>query len=88
MPGCWWHSTWSSGICAAWGYRVTYVRNVTDIDDKIIERANENGEDFRALTQRFTGFMHEDCRALGVLDPTWSRTRRTTSDRSSRWWSG
>ena len=51
------------------GYRVTYVRNVTDIDDKIIERANENGEDFRALTQRFTDFMHEDCRALGVLDP-------------------
>ena len=51
------------------GYRVTYVRNVTDVDDKIIARANENGEDFRALTQRFTGYMHEDCRALGVLDP-------------------
>ena len=51
------------------GYRVTYVRNVTDIDDKIIARANENGEDFRALTQRFTDSMHEDCRALGVLDP-------------------
>ena len=48
------------------GYRVTYVRNVTDVDDKIIARANENGEDFRALTQRFTGYMHEDCRALGV----------------------
>ena len=51
------------------GYRVTYVRNVTDIDDKIIARADENGEDFSALTQRFTGYMHEDCRALGVLDP-------------------
>ena len=51
------------------GYRVTYVRNVTDIDDKIIARANENGEDFRALTRRFTEYMHEDCRALGVLDP-------------------
>ena len=51
------------------GYRVTYVRNVTDIDDKIIARANENSEDFRALTQRFTEFMHEDCRALGVLEP-------------------
>ena len=51
------------------GYRVTYVRNVTDVDDKIIARANENGEDFGALTQRFTGYMHEDCRALGVLDP-------------------
>ena len=51
------------------GYRVTYVRNVTDIDDKIIARANENGEDFSALTQRFTEYMHEDCRALGVLAP-------------------
>ena len=51
------------------GYRVTYVRNITDIDDKIIARANENGEDFRALTERFTGYMHEDCRALGVLAP-------------------
>ena len=51
------------------GYRVTYVRNITDIDDKIIARANENGEDFRALTQRFTECMHEDCRALGVLAP-------------------
>ena len=51
------------------GYRVTYVRNITDIDDKIIARANENGEDFRALTQRFIECMHEDCHALGVLDP-------------------
>ena len=51
------------------GYRVTYVRNITDIDDKIIARANENGEDFRALTERFIGYMHEDCRALGVLAP-------------------
>jgi len=51
------------------GYRVTYVRNITDIDDKIIARANENGEDFRALTERFTAYMHDDCRALGVLAP-------------------
>lgn len=51
------------------GYRVTYVRNITDIDDKIIARANENGEDFRELTRRFTEFMHEDCRALGTLPP-------------------
>ena len=51
------------------GYRVTYVRNITDIDDKIIARANESGEDFRALTERFIGCMHEDCRALGVLAP-------------------
>ena len=51
------------------GYRVTYVRNITDIDDKIIARANENGEDFRALTERFAEYMHDDCRALGVLTP-------------------
>ena len=51
------------------GYRVTYVRNITDIDDKIIARANENGEDFRALTERFIACMHDDCRALGVLAP-------------------
>ena len=51
------------------GNRVTYVRNITDIDDKIIARANENGEDFNLLTQRFTEHMHEDCRALGVLAP-------------------
>ena len=51
------------------GYQVTYVRNVTDIDDKIIARANENGEDFGVLTRRFIEYMHEDCRALGVLEP-------------------
>ena len=70
------------------GYRVTYVRNITDIDDKIIARANENGEDFNVLTRRFTEYMHEDCRALGVLEPDAERARRTTSSRSSRWWSG
>ncbi len=51
------------------GYRVTYVRNVTDIDDKIIKRANENGESYGALTQRFIDAMHEDAAALGVLPP-------------------
>jgi len=51
------------------GYRVTYVRNVTDIDDKIIKRANENGESISALTGRFIDAMHEDERALGVLPP-------------------
>ncbi len=52
------------------GFDVSYVRNVTDIDDKIIERANEIGEPFQALTERFTRAMHEDCEALGVLPPT------------------
>jgi cysteinyl-tRNA synthetase len=51
------------------GYRVTYVRNITDIDDKIIKRANDNGEDFRSLTARFIDAMHEDERALGVMPP-------------------
>jgi len=50
-------------------YDVTYVRNVTDIDDKIIARANENGEDFNDLTNRFIKAMHEDSKALGVLPP-------------------
>jgi len=50
-------------------YDLTYVRNVTDIDDKIIQRANEKGEDFLALTERFIDAMHEDERALSVLPP-------------------
>ncbi|MDE2089516.1 MAG: class I tRNA ligase family protein, partial [Gammaproteobacteria bacterium] len=53
----------------ALGYEVTYVRNITDIDDKIIRRAQENGEDFRALTARFIQAMHEDADRLGVLRP-------------------
>lgn len=53
----------------ALGYRVTYVRNITDIDDKIINRANENGELFTDLTTRFIDAMHEDEAALGVLPP-------------------
>ncbi len=51
------------------GYRVEYVRNITDIDDKIIKRAQENGETPAALTERFIAAMHEDERALGVLPP-------------------
>ena len=43
------------------GYRLTYVRNITDIDDKIIRRAAENGEPIEALTERFIDAMHEDC---------------------------
>ncbi|MHB8454125.1 MAG: cysteine--tRNA ligase [Acidiferrobacterales bacterium] len=51
------------------GYRVTYVRNITDIDDKIIRRAHENGETIGALTERFIQAMHEDASALGVGPP-------------------
>jgi cysteinyl-tRNA synthetase len=51
------------------GYQVTYVRNITDIDDKIIKRAQDNGEPYTALTDRFIAAMHEDSAALGVLPP-------------------
>ena len=51
------------------GYEVTYVRNITDIDDKIIARALENAEPFNELTERFITAMHEDADALGVLRP-------------------
>ncbi|WP_131110945.1 cysteine--tRNA ligase [Sulfuricystis thermophila] len=51
------------------GYQVTYVRNITDIDDKIIKRAAENGESIRSLTDRFIAAMHEDADALGVARP-------------------
>ncbi len=52
------------------GYDVTYVRNITDIDDKIIRRAQENGEDFHELTARFIQAMHEDLDRLDILPPT------------------
>lgn len=51
------------------GYPLTYVRNITDIDDKIIARAAENGETIGKLTARFIQAMHEDADALGVLRP-------------------
>lgn len=62
------------------GYDVTYVRNITDIDDKIIKRANEKGEDFRCLTQRFIDAMHEDSEALGVLVPDLEPRATTAMD--------
>ncbi|MEA3123383.1 MAG: cysteinyl-tRNA synthetase [Caballeronia sp.] len=51
------------------GYNVTYVRNITDIDDKIIRRAVENGEPIKALTGRFIQAMYDDLDALGVERP-------------------
>ncbi|MBE5528589.1 cysteine--tRNA ligase [Laribacter hongkongensis] len=51
------------------GYDLTYVRNITDIDDKIIRRAAENGEPINVLTQRFIDAMDEDAAALGVQKP-------------------
>lgn len=52
------------------GLRVTYVRNVTDIDDKIIKRALEKGETIRALTDRMVEALHQDADALGIERPT------------------
>jgi cysteinyl-tRNA synthetase len=51
------------------GYRLNYVRNITDIDDKIIRRAAENGESVATLTQRFIEAMNEDCERLGIARP-------------------
>ena len=51
------------------GYQVTYVRNVTDIDDKIIRRALENGETIRSLTDRMITALHQDADALGIERP-------------------
>ena len=60
-------------VVARWlrhrGYELTYVRNITDIDDKIIRRANENGEPFQALVDRMIEAMHEDEARLNVLRP-------------------
>ncbi|HIQ06897.1 MAG TPA: cysteine--tRNA ligase [Thiotrichaceae bacterium] len=54
----------------ALNYDVIYVRNITDIDDKIIARANEKNEPFETLTQRFIDAMHDDEKALGLLSPS------------------
>jgi cysteinyl-tRNA synthetase len=51
------------------GLSLTYVRNITDIDDKIIRRAAENGETMEALTGRFIAAMQEDCARLAILPP-------------------
>ena len=52
------------------GFDVTYVRNITDVDDKIFARANERGEDYKILSERFIQTMHEDERALNILPPS------------------
>ena len=52
------------------GYKVTHIRNITDIDDKIIKRAVENKESIRALTDRMIHAMHQDFDALGIARPT------------------
>jgi len=57
-------------LCHLYGAdHVTYIRNITDIDDKIIARANENEEDIDSLTERFIDEMNDDAKALGVISP-------------------
>lgn len=59
------------------GFDVNYVRNITDIDDKILRRADENGEVYTDLTERMIAAMHEDEARLGVLSPN-AEPRATT----------
>src|SRR5687768_7622474 len=62
-------------------FDVTYVRNITDIDDKIIKRAHENNESIEALTTRFIRAMEEDAAALGVAPPSFEpRATRHVED--------
>jgi len=53
-----------------WPDHVAYVRNITDVDDKINARAAERGVDIRVLTDEMTAIFHEDAAALGCLPPT------------------
>src|SRR5580658_10139603 len=51
------------------GFAVTFVRNITDVDDKIIKRAAERQENIEAFTERYIAYMHRDYDALGILRP-------------------
>ena len=64
----------------ALGFEVTYVRNITDVDDKIIQRAIENGETIHELTTRFIEIMNEDAAALGVMPPDQEPMATTSMD--------
>ncbi len=67
------------------GYQVTYVRNITDIDDKIIRRAVENGETLSSLTGRFIAAMHEDEPRSVSSARTWNRVPPNTCRRCWIW---
>lgn len=67
------------------GYDLTFVRNITDIDDKIIKRAAENGESCESLTERLIGDMHADFDALNMKLLTLSRAQLNLSQKSSNW---
>ena len=82
---CRWPSTSCAAGCGPAATSVTYVRNITDIDDKIIQRARERGEPIEALTARFIAAMDEDFAALGIAQAGSRAARdRTTCPRSSR----
>ncbi len=68
-PACSSCSTWCADICSVARFAVTLVQNITDIDDKIIRRAAENGESMEALVDRFIRAMHEDRERLGIVAP-------------------
>ena len=64
----------------ALGFEVTYVRNITDVDDKIIQRASDNGETIHELTTHFINIMNEDAAALGVIPPDHEPMATTSMD--------
>jgi cysteinyl-tRNA synthetase len=68
-------------LAAASGYQVTYVRNITDIEDKIIRRALERGISIRALTDEMIAAMHQDLAPSGICRPRTSRAPPTTCRR-------
>lgn len=65
------------------GYDVTYIRNFTDIDDKIIRKANQEGIPFTSVTKKYIGAFYEDFDRLGSSVPTPSRRPPSISPRSS-----
>jgi len=66
------------------GFEVKYVRNITDVDDKIIARAQQNNESHSELTQRTIALMHEEFAALGLLEPDIEPKSPSTCPRSFR----
>ena len=77
MAVCWWPLMLIVRYLRHRGLDVNYIRNITDIDDKILRRAEETGEDYTHLTERMISAMHEDEHALGVLSP--NREPRATA---------
>jgi len=63
------------------GFDVTYVRNFTDIDDKILRRCSEENSDFRTVADRYIASFSKDMDSLGTLPPTVEPWRRTTFPR-------